>query len=106
MSDQTNKQTENVISLNSFRSLQSLREKAKPYRQRIEQMDKAGLLIELIHYDELYKKNPNDVSFTIRAEQLMEVLEARAELTELRELARELHGKLRSRLHSQLSQAK
>lgn len=92
----------NVIDFKTYRALQTLREQAKPYRFRIEQMDKANLLIELLHYHELYNNNPDDVSLTIRAEQLMEVLEERAELNELRELSREFHTKLRGRLRQQL----
>lgn len=95
--------TTTLIDFKTFKAIKDLREQAKIYRLRIEQMDKVQLLTELLHYNDLYTQKPDDATVTVRAEQLMEVLEQRAELTELRELAQEFQTKLRARLKQQLA---
>ncbi len=68
-------------------------------------MDKAALLEELLIYHEAYQKDPNNMHTTIRAQMIMEVLESKALLTELKELAQEFNYKLKGRLYDQLNAA-
>ena len=49
---------------------------------------------------------PTDIGSTVRAQHLMEILEERAELTELQELSREFRAKLKVRLYEQLQAQK
>lgn len=88
-----------------LRIMKLLRQKEKDlvsYRERILQLSKSDLLSELLHYQEDFLKNPLDVMSTLQGQELMRVLETKAELGELRELSREFKAKLDHRLDQQL----
>lgn len=91
-----------VINLKTFRVLKKQKREGLAYRHRIMGMQKPELLQELLSYHESYQKDPHDIRVTIRGQHLMDVLEARAELRELQELAREFQSKLKARYRSQL----
>jgi hypothetical protein len=96
----------NVIDLKAYRALKAQSDQEQAYRQRLLQMSKPELLHELLMYHEAYQRNPGDMSATIRGQHLMDVLEARAELTELQDLSREFRAKLKARLYQQIQNYK
>jgi hypothetical protein len=65
-------------------------------------MSKADLLQELLNYHESYQRDPHDIGVTLRGQHLLDILEQRAELAELQDLAREFQGKLKARLYAQM----
>ena len=69
-------------------------------------MSKPELLQELLNYHEAYLRDPHDLNATLRGQHLMDVLESRAHLTELQDLAREFQGKLKTRLYQQMQNLK
>lgn len=76
------------------------------YALKIRKLEKFELLQELLRYDDIVKRGASDprvnLQATLRAQMLMELLEARAELTELRSLAVEYKRKLATRLYAQV----
>lgn len=69
-------------------------------------MNKPELLQELLNYHESYQRDPHDVSVTLRGQHLMNVLEDRALLTDLQDLARDFQLKLKTRLYKQMQNLK
>ena len=97
--------TMNVVSLKKYRELQGQMVEARVYRARIEALPKVELLEELLKYHGDFLKDSRDLQATLRGQQLMDVLEARAELSELRELSQDFRRKLQRRLALQLAPA-
>lgn len=91
-----------VIQLKTYRVFRDRKRAELDYRNRLLTMEKPELLQELLNYHESYQRDPHDISVTIRGQHLMDVLEQRAELTELQELSREFQNKLKARLRRQL----
>lgn len=104
----TNKQESpsNVVSLAAHRFLRERKSADTGYALKIRKLEKADLLQELLRYDDIVKRGASDpqanLQATLRAQMLMELLESRAELTELRELAVEYKRKLAARLYAQV----
>ncbi len=95
----------NIVSLKKYRELQGHMVGVRVYRAKIEKLPKVELLEELLRYHEDFMKNPRDVEATLRGQQLMDVLEGRAELTELKALSTDFKRKLTARLALQLAPA-
>lgn len=95
-----------VVQLKTYQVLKERQQQAMTYRHRLTQMSKPELLQELLNYHESYMRDPNDVNATLRGQHLMDVLEGRAHLGELQELAREFQGKLKTRLYQQMQNLK
>ncbi len=95
----------NVVSLKKYRDLQGQMVGVRVYRAKIEKLPKVELLEELLKYHEDFMKNPKDVEATLRGQQLMDVLEGRAELSELKALSADFRRKLTDRLALQLAPA-
>lgn len=93
----------NVVSIKKYREFQGQMVEARVYRARIEVMPKVELLEELLKYHEDFLKDSKDLQATLRGQQLMDVLEARAELSELKELSQDFRRKLQARLARQLA---
>ena len=91
-----------IVDLNVFRAMKNHVEKKSNFKKIFHSMQKAELLQELIQYNDRYMKDPSDIDLTIRTQVLMEVLEERAELNELRELSQQFNEKLSKRLSEQL----
>lgn len=91
-----------VINLKTYRVLKDRKREELAYRHQLLTMSKIDLLQELLRYHESYQLDPHDVRITLRGQHLLEVLEQRAELAELQELAREFNAKLDARLARQL----
>lgn len=92
----------NIQCLETFKLLKDLKAKDEPYRKQLLLMDKTELLCELLRYDDAYRKNPLDLRITLRGQHLMDVLEQRAELTELKDLAQDFNIKLQKRYNHQI----
>lgn len=95
----------NVVSLAAYRLLRQRKSAETGYARQIRRLEKTELLQELLRYDHVVKCDPSDFQATLRAQMLMELLETRAELTELRELAVEYKRKLAARLYAQVQGA-
>lgn len=95
--------TINIVSLKKYRVLKSYDQDLQLYRVKIQQMDKVGLLEELLKYHEDFMAHPTNIGATLRGRELLRTLEARAELTELKELSNDFKSKLESRLANQLA---
>jgi hypothetical protein len=93
-----------VVSLNSYRAYKDRLRSERQYRDGLGQPapSEGPLPSELLRCHDTYLREPFDLGATIRARYLLDILEARAELTELRELSRELRGKLQARLYRQI----
>ena len=92
----------NVVSLAAHRFLKLRKGEETEYAMKIEKLEKSELLQELLRYDDTVKRHPSNMQAVLRAQMLMELLESRAELTELRELAVEYKRKLATRLYAQV----
>jgi hypothetical protein len=95
-----------IIELKKYKTLRDKKNVASIYRLKIEKMDKPALLVELLNYNDHYRKDPNDLEATLKAQALMDVLERRAELNELKELSQEFNQKLKTRLYKQIQDIK
>jgi len=93
------------VDLGVFRALRESRAKESQLKEELRQVDKTTLLAELLHYNTRYTKAPGDITLTLRMKAVMDILEERAELEQLRDLSREFHAKLDRRLKSQLASA-
>jgi hypothetical protein len=91
-----------VINIKTYQVLKRHQNQELRYKHSLMKMDKVALLQELLHYHEAYQHDPFDINVTIRGQMLMEILEERAELSELQELSREFQEKLKVRLYQQL----
>lgn len=91
-----------IVDLRIVRLLKLKEKDLLTYRMQILSLSKSDLLTELLRYQEDFLKNPLDVMSTLQGQELMRVLETRAELGELRELSREFKAKLDHRLDQQL----
>ena len=91
-----------VINIKTYRVFKQRVALEAQYRHSLLKMGKAELLQELMNYHESYQRDPHDIGVTLRGQHLMDVLEARAELNELRELSREFQVKLKTRLYAQM----
>ena len=94
-----------VFSFEKFQKLRAAKNAEHAFRTRIEKMEKAELLQEMLNNHDSFLKNPGDIQLTVRAQHIVTVLEQRAELKELQELSRTLSNKLKIRLYSQLQAA-
>ncbi len=92
----------NVLNLRTYRILKERQRQSMAYRFSLSQMDKAQLLQELLAHHDSYQRDPHDINVTLKGQHLMEVLEGRAELTELQSLSREFQAKLQTRLYKQI----
>lgn len=91
-----------VVDMKRYRILKEQRAALADYRMQIQTMNKSDLLNELLTYHEKFMKNPLDIRATLQGQELMAVLEVRAELTELKDLSREFKAKLEHRLNQQI----
>ena len=92
----------NVIPFAVLKNLQERKKQENDYRESLKQMQKFELLENLLEYDDQMKKNPDNVKATIRAQMIMEALEERAELRELKDLAHDYKKKLATKLYQQV----
>lgn len=92
-----------IIDIQKYRSFTEERRAAELYRAQMTKLPKSELLLELIRYHEQFINNPSDVKATLQGQALMDILEQRAELNELKDLSREFRAKLNQRLQAQLS---
>ena len=69
------------------RVLKERAQEEQRYRHKVMGMQKHELLAELLKYTESYQRDPHDINVTLRGQHLMDVLEERAELRDLQELA-------------------
>lgn len=91
-----------VVNIKTYQVLKSRQKQEMVYRYSLQKMNKAELLQELLNYHESYQRDPHDINVTLRGQHLMEILEARAELTDLKDLSREFQDKLQVRLYKQM----
>ena len=91
-----------VINIKTYRVLKEQTKQEQTYRHGLSKLGKAELLQELLNYHESFQRSPHDMRITLRGQYLMEVLEARAELSELKDLSREFQHKLKTRLYAQM----
>ncbi len=91
-----------VISLRKYKIMQQSHIAVSIYKQKIQKLEKIELLNELLKYHEDYMKNPTNLEATLRGKALLEVMEERAELTELKTLSKSFRQKIEARLARQL----
>ncbi len=96
-----------LISFSEFKQAQTMKtmkQTAYVYRLELLKLSKFDLLQELLKQHEGYIRDPKNPENTLRGQHLLEVLEQRADLSEMRELAQELSKKLKIRLYQQMQQ--
>ena len=95
-------QNSNIIPLNAYKRLKKFKKELELYEYQIQSFDKSKLLNELLRYHEEYRAEPYNLYLTLKGRILMNQLEAKSELKELRELSQELQRKIDARLQFQM----
>lgn len=102
MENQKNESQAKVFSLNVFQSLKDQKVEAYVYRVELAKMNKTQLLQELVLNHDAYLKNPKDTQVTFKGQQLLEVLNEKVELQEMKDMVGMLKRKLENRLRQQI----
>ncbi len=91
-----------VIDFQVARVIRDKKKSEEKFRTQASRLPKPELLQAMLTQDEVLKLNPMNIQATIRAQILLELLENKAELNQLREVASEYKRKLALRLYSQI----
>ncbi len=91
-----------IIDLSVERVIRNKKRDEQKFKSQVEKLPKAELLQAMLTQDEIVKLDPMNIQATIRAQIILEELEKKAELNQLRTVANEYKRKLAIRLYSQI----